>query len=47
VQVTKYYLGDHIKKNKMGGSCCMCGGDGKCIQGVGGKTWWKHSTCKN
>ena len=33
----KYYSGDQIKNNKMGGACRMYGGWERCIQGFGGK----------
>ena len=33
----QYYLGDKIKKNEMGGTCSMYGGEERCIQGFGGK----------
>jgi len=29
----KYYSGDGIKKNEIGGSCSMCGGKERCLQG--------------
>jgi hypothetical protein len=35
----KYYSGDQPKEDEMGGACCICGGEEKCIQGlVGGET---------
>jgi hypothetical protein len=30
--LTKYYSGDQIEKNEMGGACGMCGGEERCIQ---------------
>ena len=30
---TKYYLGDQVKKNEMGGACSMYGGEERCKQG--------------
>jgi hypothetical protein len=36
--LTKYYLGDKIEKNEMGGAYSMYGGHEKCIQGFGGET---------
>jgi len=33
----KYYSGDQIKKNEMGGTCGIYWGEGRCIQGFGGK----------
>jgi hypothetical protein len=35
---TKYYSGDQIKKNKMGGACSTYVEKKRCIQGYGGKT---------
>jgi hypothetical protein len=37
--LTKYYLGDDIKKNEMGGAWDICGEEERCIQGFGGETW--------
>jgi hypothetical protein len=36
--LTKYYLGNQIKKNMMSGSCGMCERQEKCMQIFGGKT---------
>lgn len=36
--LTKYYSGDHIKKNDMARACCTYGKQERCIQGFGGKT---------
>jgi len=36
--LTKYYPGDQIKKNEMGGACSTYGRHKKCIQGFGGET---------
>jgi hypothetical protein len=36
VLLMKYYWGDEIKKNVMGGECSMYGGEKRCIQGFGG-----------
>ena len=35
---TKFYYGDHIKKNDMGGAYGTCGGEERCIQGSDGET---------
>jgi hypothetical protein len=35
---SKYYLGDQIKKNEVGGSCSLNGTKEKCIQYIGGYT---------
>ena len=36
--LARYYSGDQIKKNEMGGSCDTYGGEDKCVQGFGGET---------
>ena len=36
--LTKYYSGDHIEKNEVGGACSTYGGEERCTQGFGGKT---------
>jgi hypothetical protein len=36
--ITKYYLGDQIKKNEVGGACSTYGGEARCIQDFGGDT---------
>jgi hypothetical protein len=36
--VAKYYLGDNIEKNEMGGACSPYGVEKICIQGFGGET---------
>jgi hypothetical protein len=36
--LTKYYLGDQIEKNEMGGAYSTYGGHERCIQGFGGET---------
>jgi hypothetical protein len=37
VLLTKYYVGDQIKKNEVDGAC-MYGGKERCIQNFGGET---------
>jgi hypothetical protein len=37
VLLTKYYSGDQIKKNEMGGTCSTRGGDERCKHGSGGE----------
>jgi hypothetical protein len=39
----KYCWGDLLKGNEMDGVCGTCGGEGKCIRGIGGKTWKKEN----
>jgi hypothetical protein len=34
---TKYYSGDEIKKNEIGGECSMCGGQERCNRVLVGK----------
>ena len=36
--LTKYYSGDQIKRNEMGGACSAYGGEKRRIQGFGGET---------
>ena len=36
--LAKYYLGDQIEKNDMGGACSTYGGEERCIQDFGGET---------
>jgi len=47
---TKYYLGDQIEKNEMGGACSAYGGKERHIQGLVGKADGKSPlgkpTCK-
>ena len=40
--LTKYYLGDQIEKNEMGGACSTYGGEDRCIQNFGGETLGKR-----
>ena len=44
VLITKFYLGDQIKKNEMDVTCSMCGGEERCFQGFGGETSEKETT---
>jgi hypothetical protein len=36
--LTKYYSGDQMEKNLMGGACSMCDGEERYIQGFGEET---------
>jgi hypothetical protein len=36
--LTKYYWGDKMKKNAMGGACSVYAGEERCVQGFGGET---------
>jgi hypothetical protein len=38
VLIAKYYSGDQIKKNEVGGACSTYGGGERCIQDFGGET---------
>ena len=42
----KYYSGDNIEKNEMGGTCSKCRGEERFIQDFGGETQWKETTWK-
>ena len=44
VLITKFYLGDQIKKNEMDVACSMCGGEERCFQGFGGEMSGKETT---
>jgi hypothetical protein len=44
--LTRYHLGDQVKKTEMGRTCGTCGGEKKCIQGFSGKTGEKETTWK-
>ena len=46
VLLNKYYLGDKIKKNEMGGTCTKYGGEVRCIQSFGGETSRNETTWK-
>ena len=43
---SKYYSGNHSKKNEIGGARSTYGGEERCIQGFGGKTLGKGTTWK-
>ena len=43
---SKYYSGDQIKKNEMGGAYSMYGGEVGCIQGFGGEIRGTETTWK-
>jgi hypothetical protein len=38
VLINKYYSGNQIEKNEMGGACSTYGGKERCIQDFGGET---------
>jgi hypothetical protein len=38
VLITKYYSGNQIEKNEMGGACSTYGGKDRCIQDFGMET---------
>ena len=42
--LTKYYLGDPIKKNEMVGACGTYVGQERCIEGFGGETLGEETT---
>jgi hypothetical protein len=44
VLLTKYYLGDKIKKKEIGGACERYGEEESCIQSFGGETLMKEFT---
>jgi hypothetical protein len=46
VLFTKYYSGDQIKMNEIGGACRMFGGQERCIRGIGGETSYKGTILK-
>ena len=37
ILLTKYYSGDQMEKNELGGACSIYGGEEKRIQGFGGE----------
>ena len=41
VLLNKYYSGDQIQKNEMGGQVARMGE--RCIQDFGRETWWKET----
>jgi hypothetical protein len=38
IRITKYYSGNQIEKNEMGGACSTYEGKEKCVQDFGGET---------
>jgi len=46
VLLTKYFSGDKIDKNEMGGACSAYGEEKRCIEGFGAETWRKETTCE-
>jgi hypothetical protein len=42
--IIKYYGGDQIEKNEMGGACNTYWGQERCLQGFGRKTQGKETT---
>jgi hypothetical protein len=42
--ITKYYSGNEIKKNEMGGACSTYGGKARSTQDFGAETWGKANT---
>ena len=44
--ITKYYSGDQIEKNEMGGACSTYEVEERCIQVFGGETRGKETTWK-
>jgi hypothetical protein len=43
VLLSKYYSGEHIKKNGMGGACSMYGGENSYMQGFGAEIRGKET----
>jgi len=39
---TKYYLGDQVKQDELGGASSTCGGHERCIQGFGCGHWMER-----
>ena len=46
VLLTKHYLDEQIKNNKMDGARSTYGGEERFIQGIGGETWGKETNWK-
>jgi len=46
-RLSKYYSGDQIEKNEMGGTCSAYEGEKMCIQGFGGETRGNGTTWKS
>jgi hypothetical protein len=44
--LTQYCSGDKLQKNDMGVACSACGGEERRIQGFGGETCGKGTTCE-
>jgi len=44
--LTKYYWGEEINNNLLGGACSMYGRQERCVQGFGGETSRKETTWK-
>jgi hypothetical protein len=42
----KYYTGNKIKENVMGGACGTFWRQERCIQGFGGQAWWNVTILK-
>ena len=40
----KYFPGDRMKKNEMGGACGMNGGEERCVQGFADEICRKETT---
>jgi len=46
VLLTKYFSGDQVEKNEIGGECSTYWGQERCIQGFCRETWGKETTWK-
>jgi hypothetical protein len=44
--ITKYFSGDQIEKNEMGGAGSTYGREAMCVMGFDGETWGRESTWK-
>ena len=42
----KWWSGDQIDKNELGGIRSTYGGEERCVQGFGGEIWRKETTLK-